>query len=101
MSAHSNHTRPAAHPRRLVFLVNIGDYARYCRKPSASYVQLAAVPLLLGTVSFFGAVSAACCYAAYGVDLYQPYDMISKWQVSPGGRAAAFLGSAAWALANV
>jgi nucleobase:cation symporter-1, NCS1 family len=55
---------------------NIGDFSRYCKRPSAAYVQLLAIPLLLGGISIFGAISAACTYAVYGVDLYQPYDMI-------------------------
>jgi hypothetical protein len=34
--------------------------------------------MLLGTISIFGAISAACCYAVYGVNLFQPYEMIVR-----------------------
>jgi hypothetical protein len=36
--------------------------------------------MLLGTISIFGAISAACCYAVYGVNLFQPYEMIVSWR---------------------
>lgn len=51
-------------------------------------------------LSLFAAISAACCYAIYGEALYQPYDIVAKWDVSAGGRAAMFLASLVWALAN-
>ena len=56
--------------------LNIGDFARYCKKPNSAYVQLLALPLLTGLLSTIGAISAACCLQIYNQPLYQPYDMI-------------------------
>jgi NCS1 family nucleobase:cation symporter-1 len=67
---------------------------RYCKKPSAAYVQMLAIPMLLGTISIFGAISAACCYAVYGVNLFQPYEMIVSWRAGKAGRRAN--GDASW-----
>ncbi|KAK4705506.1 hypothetical protein P7C70_g701, partial [Phenoliferia sp. Uapishka_3] len=39
--------------------------------------------------------------AVYGEVLWQPFDIIDKWEGSHGGRAAAFFCSAAWALGNM
>lgn len=52
-------------------------------------------------VSIFAAISATCAYAVYEEELYQPYDILAKWDTSPGGRAAMFLGALTWALSNV
>lgn len=81
--------------------LNIGDFSRYCKKPSSAYIQLIAVPVLFSVLSVFAAISAACCYAVYGTYLYQPYDIIAKWNTNAGGRCAMFLASLTWALANV
>ncbi|ORY34302.1 permease for cytosine/purines, uracil, thiamine, allantoin-domain-containing protein [Naematelia encephala] len=81
--------------------LNIGDFSRYCKSPRSVYIQLFAVPVLFSVLSIFAAISAACCLAVYGTALYQPYDMVAKWNTSAGGRCAMFLASLAWALANV
>jgi len=81
--------------------LNIGDFSRYCKNPSATYIQLVAVPVLFSVLSIFAAISAACCFVIYGEFLYQPYDIVAKWNTSSGGRAAMFLASLTWALANV
>jgi NCS1 family nucleobase:cation symporter-1 len=81
--------------------LNIGDFSRYCKKPSAAYIQLIAIPVLFTALSIFAAISASCCFYLYGEALYQPYDIIAKWNGSAGGRAAMFLSSLTWALANV
>ncbi|EKC97567.1 hypothetical protein A1Q2_08105 [Trichosporon asahii var. asahii CBS 8904] len=81
--------------------LNIGDFSRYCRSPRSNWIQIFAFPLINTTVSLCAAISATCAYAVYNEDLYQPYDILAKWNTSPGGRAAMFLGSLAWALSNV
>lgn len=81
--------------------VNIGDFSRYCKKPSAAYIQLIAMPSIYAIMGIFAAISAACCYAVYGEALYQPYEIVAKWDTSAGGRAAMFLASLIWALSNV
>lgn len=81
--------------------VNVGDFSRYTRKPSASWAQLWAFPIINTLVSIVAAITAACCQAIYGDVLYQPYLIVAKWNTSPGARTAMFLASVLWALANV
>lgn len=81
--------------------VNIGDFSRYCKSPRSNWIQLFAFPLINTLVSIFAAISATCAYAVYNEELYQPYDILAKWDTSPGGRAAMFLGALTWALSNV
>lgn len=81
--------------------VNIGDFSRYCKSPNSNWTQVWAFPFFATLVSVFSAISATCCYAVYGEVLYQPYLIIAKWNTSPGGRAAMFLGALAWALSNI
>lgn len=59
------------------------------------------MPSIYAVMGIFAAISAACCYAVYGEALYQPYEIVAKWDTSPGGRAAMFLASLIWALSNV
>ena len=62
--------------------LNIGDFSRYCKKPSSGYIQLLALPLLNASVAIFAAISAACLLPIYGSDkdiqLYQPYDIVVR-----------------------
>lgn len=81
--------------------VNVADFSRYCRNPRSSWLQLFAFPVINTLVSIVAAITAACLLPVYGDVLYQPYLIVSKWGTSPGGRAAMFLASLAWALANV
>ncbi|KAK8866184.1 hypothetical protein IAR55_001335 [Kwoniella newhampshirensis] len=83
--------------------LNIGDFSRYCKSPNATYIQVIVVPLLFSLLSVFAAITAACCAFVYGDagSYYQPYDVVALWDTSAGGRAAMFLASLAWALANV
>ncbi|KAL1412115.1 hypothetical protein Q8F55_003114 [Vanrija albida] len=81
--------------------VNVADFSRYTRTPAASYAQLWAFPIVNTMVSVVAAITAACLLPVYGDVLYQPYLIVAKWDGSAGGRAAMFLGSLAWALANV
>jgi NCS1 family nucleobase:cation symporter-1 len=66
-----------------------------------SKIELASLTGSNTIVSICAAMSATCAYAVYNEDLYQPYDILAKWNTSPGGRAAMFLGALAWALSNV
>jgi NCS1 family nucleobase:cation symporter-1 len=59
------------------------------------------MPSIYAIMGIFAAISAACCYAVYGEALYQPYEIVAKWDTSAGGRAAMFLASLIWALSNV
>jgi NCS1 family nucleobase:cation symporter-1 len=93
-------------PARLACLadiagLNIGDFSRYCKHPKSVYVQVWALPAIFSLMSVFGSITAACCKAIYGVPLYQAYEIIDKWDGSPGGRAAMFFASAIWSLAII
>jgi hypothetical protein len=46
--------------------LNIGDFARYQRSRSSTWVQMAVFPALFAILSIFAAITAACCYAKYG-----------------------------------
>ncbi|KGB79113.1 uracil transporter FurD [Cryptococcus deuterogattii 99/473] len=83
--------------------VNIGDFSRYCKKPSASYIQLLVFPILYAGLSFFASITASCASYVYGSEnsYYQPYDIVALWNTSAGGRCAMFLASFVWALCNV
>lgn len=58
--------------------VNIGDFSRYCKKPSASYIQLLVFPILYAGLSFFASITASCASYVYGSEnsYYQPYDIV-------------------------
>lgn len=59
---------------------NIGDFSRYCKKPSAAYIQLLTVPLLQAVLAILGAVTAFSASGMYGELLWQvsPNDTSSK-----------------------
>lgn len=80
---------------------NIGDFSRYSKKESSAALQLLFVPALWTLTSLFGAISSNCLLAVYGEILWQPFDVIDKWQYNKAGRAAAFFCSAAWAIGNM
>ena len=83
--------------------LNIGDFSRYCSKPSAVYIQLIGVPALSSVPSIFAAITASCVALVHNnaSDYYQPYDVVALWDGSAGGRAAMFLASLVWATSNV
>lgn len=70
-------------------------------RESSAVLQFAFVPLLFTTTAVFGAVSASCTQVVYGELLWQPFEIIAKWQGSPGGRAAAFFAAGIWAFGNI
>jgi NCS1 family nucleobase:cation symporter-1 len=80
---------------------NIGDFSRYSKKESSAWMQMLFVPALWCITSLFGAIASNMTLAIYGEILWQPFDIIDKWQGSKGGRAAAFFCAFAWALGNV
>lgn len=50
---------------------NIGDFSRYCKKPSAAYVQLFTIPFLQSFLAILGAVTAFSTSGMYGELLWQ------------------------------
>lgn len=82
--------------------LNIGDFSRYSKRESSALLQMAFVPLLFTATAVFGAVSASCTAVIYpGEILWQPFEIISKWQGNPGGRVAAFVCAGVWAFGNI
>jgi cytosine/uracil/thiamine/allantoin permease len=57
--------------------VNVGDFSRYCKKTSATYIQIVVIPLILTVLSIFAAITASCTAYVYGDagSFYQPYDV--------------------------
>ena len=101
---------------------SIGDFSRYAKKPTSAIMQVIFFPGLWGFTSLLGAITSNMTLAIYGEirewplgitkvepltpiqslhTVWQPFDVIDKWQGSRGGRAAAFFAAAAWALGNM
>ncbi|EXJ94875.1 hypothetical protein A1O1_03274 [Capronia coronata CBS 617.96] len=80
---------------------NIGDFSRYSKKPAGAYLQIVIMPVTWSLISVIGAIGSQCTSVMYGQILWQPFDIIAKWQSSPGGRAAAFFASIAWIIGNI
>jgi len=59
------------------------------------------MPLIWSLMSMIGAIGSQCTSVIYGETLWQPFDIIAKWQDTPGGRAAAFFASLAWLIGNI
>lgn len=97
--------RPTSSPPILILTVyvlsQIGDFSRYSKKESSAFLQILFVPLLWGACSLFGAIASNCTFAIYGEILWQPFDIIAKWEGSSGARAAAFFCALAWAIGNL
>ncbi|ORY20788.1 permease for cytosine/purines, uracil, thiamine, allantoin-domain-containing protein [Naematelia encephala] len=81
--------------------LNISDFSRYCKSPKSVLIQVFAVPFISSIMSIFGSICAACLEPIYHVELYQPYQINALWGGSAGGRAAMFIASFVWAMANV
>jgi len=86
--------------------VNISDMSRYSKKPSSAALQVVFIPVLWTVCAAFGTISASCTTVIpiyEGKAIFQPFDIIENggWLASPGGRAAAFFCSAAWAIGNM
>ncbi|KAF7188233.1 putative permease [Pseudocercospora fuligena] len=81
--------------------VNISDFSRFSRSPTAHLWQLPMIPFFKCIVAVFGVVSASAASKIYGEVLWNPLDIIAQWQGSSGGRAAAFFASAVWCLAQI
>jgi nucleobase:cation symporter-1, NCS1 family len=70
---------------------NIGDFSRYSKKETSAWMQMLFVPALWCITSLFGAIASNMTLAIYGEILWQPFDIIDKWEGSHGGRLAAFV----------
>ncbi|KAH7122049.1 permease for cytosine/purines, uracil, thiamine, allantoin-domain-containing protein [Dactylonectria estremocensis] len=81
--------------------VNIPDFSRFSKNRGANLWQLPAIPFFKVIVGIFGIISAGASKEVYGEALWNPIDIINKWQGSAGGRAAAFFCAFIWLLAQI
>ncbi|SPO07171.1 related to uracil permease [Cephalotrichum gorgonifer] len=81
--------------------VNIPDFSRFSKESKAPYWQLPFIPFLKTIVGLFGIVAASASRELYGEALWNPIDIVNKWQGSSGGRAAAFFCGVIWLLAQI
>ncbi|KAJ5184731.1 NCS1 allantoate transporter [Penicillium cf. griseofulvum] len=81
--------------------VNISDFSRFSKKPRSTLWQLPTIPLFKVITALFGIIAAGASKQVYGTLLWNPLQIIDKWQGSPGGRAATFFCSALWLLAQI
>lgn len=75
--------------------LNIADFSRYANKTSAQNVQAIVIPFIFTIVGLLGIFTAAASEPAYGKVIWDPIDVIDKWQESGShaGRAAAAFGA--------
>jgi NCS1 family nucleobase:cation symporter-1 len=71
--------------------LNIADFSRYAKKPSAQNVQVIVIPIIFTIVGLLGIFTAAAAETAYGEVMWNPVEIINLWMASGshGGRAAA------------
>ncbi|THX19606.1 uridine permease-like protein Fui1 [Aureobasidium pullulans] len=81
--------------------VNIPDFSRFSKSQESNLWQLPAIPFFKTIVGIFGIVAAGASKELYGEALWNPLDIVDKWQGSPGGRAAAFFCGLTWMLAQI
>ncbi|KAI1829225.1 hypothetical protein DTO006G1_9815 [Penicillium roqueforti] len=81
--------------------LNISDWSRFCKRPQSQWWQILLIPLFLTAMGICGIVGASVSQRIYGEALWNPLDIVNKWDGSSGGRAAAFFCAAAWLLAQV
>ncbi|CAI6088368.1 unnamed protein product [Clonostachys chloroleuca] len=81
--------------------VNIPDFSRFSKTKGANLWQLPAIPFFKTIVGIFGIVAAGAAKEVYGEALWNPIDIINKWQDNPSGRAAAFFCALIWLLAQI
>ncbi|KAI7289707.1 hypothetical protein KC343_g2431 [Hortaea werneckii] len=73
--------------------VNINDFARYAKRTRSVFVQLIIVPLSFAVIAYIGVLIAGVASDAYGVEVWDPLDIMAYWTGSSGARAgAAFCG---------
>ncbi|KAF2724789.1 hypothetical protein K431DRAFT_281739 [Polychaeton citri CBS 116435] len=75
--------------------LNIADFSRYSKKPSAQNVQAIVIPIIFTIVGLLGIFTAAASQTVYGKAIWNPIEIIEKWGStgSHAGRAAAAFGA--------
>ncbi|KAH9903634.1 uracil permease [Xylariomycetidae sp. FL2044] len=81
--------------------VNIPDFSRFSKNTRDPWWQLPIIPFFKTITGLLGIVAASAAQELYGEALWNPLDIVNRWQGSPGGRAAAFFCGAVWLLAQI
>ncbi|KAL6242011.1 hypothetical protein RBB50_010922 [Rhinocladiella similis] len=76
--------------------VNISDFSRFAKTPSAVYTQIPSIPILKLLTYMFGIIGTSAAQVVYGTQIWNPLEIVAQWQGSSGGRAAAFFCSLIW-----
>ncbi|KAF9043599.1 cytosine-purine permease [Hymenopellis radicata] len=77
--------------------VNIPDFTRYAKTPRSQLVQLAVMPVAFTFMAFVGIAVTSAGEVLYNETLWDPLDLIEKWD----NRAAAFFAAASFFLATL
>ncbi|KAI0649150.1 NCS1 nucleoside transporter family [Trametes meyenii] len=77
--------------------VNIPDFTRYAKNERAQYVQLLIIPTAFTLVGFIGIAVTSAGMSLYGTVLWDPLQLIDRWD----NRAAAFFASFTFVLATL
>jgi NCS1 family nucleobase:cation symporter-1 len=82
---------------------NIPDFSRYAKGAGkGQYIQLPFLPLIFTVCGVLGIVTTSATKIIWDEFLWNPLDIISKWQdLGHGGRAAAFFAALSWYIAQV
>lgn len=75
-------------------ILNAPDFSRFATTPKSSmYSQLFALPVCYAVISLVGILSASAAYQVYGINYWNPLDILSRYldHQHPGNRAGVFL----------
>lgn len=81
-------------------ILNAPDFSRFAKTPKSSiYSQLIALPICYAVISLIGILSASAAYSMFGVNYWNPLDILSKYldNFTSGNRAGVFFISFAFA----
>ncbi|KAL3234309.1 Uridine permease [Nakaseomyces bracarensis] len=81
-------------------ILNAPDFSRFAKTPKSSiYSQLFILPVCYAVISLIGILSASAAYRIYGVNYWNPLDILNRYleHYTSGNRAGVFLISFAFA----
>ncbi|KAJ3460764.1 hypothetical protein MRS44_011631 [Fusarium solani] len=81
--------------------VNIPDFSRFSKTPTAQWCQLPLIPFFKVLTSLFGIICTGASIRIYGEYVWDPLQIVTSWGTTPGGRFAAFVASTIWLLARI
>ncbi|KAJ7650249.1 permease for cytosine/purines, uracil, thiamine, allantoin-domain-containing protein [Roridomyces roridus] len=77
--------------------VNIPDFTRYAKNERAQYVQMLVIPVAFTLAGFCGIAVASASEVLYGEVIWDPLQLIDRWD----SRAASFFAALSFALATL